>query len=208
MPGIIIETEELGKEYNFQTIFQQFSHTFSQAQAVSVLGENGSGKSTLLRVLAGIAEATDGRINWLIDGKKSSHYRWFEYLSFCSPDFYFDSRFSVEETLEQYRRVKSFMDDLSIEEIIELIGFQDHRYKYMNELSSGMAQRVRLALAVCADVPVLFLDEPCSNLDLKGVKWYNDLITRFATDKLIFVASNDPREYDFCTESLSLMEYK
>jgi len=208
MPEVIIETRELGKEYHFQTIFERFSHTFNQAQAVSVLGENGSGKSTLLRVLSGMAEATHGRISWSVKGKKFPYHRWYECFSFCSPDFYFDNRFSVEDTLQQYKRIKSFINNLTVEEVIELIGFQEHRHKHMNELSSGMTQRVRLALTICADVPVLFLDEPCSNLDQKGVQWYNQLVARYATGKLIFVASNDPREYDFCTESLSLMDYK
>ena len=208
MTEVIIEADKLGKEYNYQTIFHQLSHKIDRPHSLAVLGENGSGKSTLLRVLSGMAEATHGRVNWMMDGVKLPAHQWYKFLSFCSPDFHFDSRFTVTETIIQYHTVKPLQKRFTAEHLIDLMGFQTHRRKQMNELSSGMNQRVRLALAVCAAVPVLFLDEPCSNLDQQGVFWYNELIEKFAAEKLVFVASNDPREYEFCDDRLSLMDYK
>ena len=98
--------------------------------------------------------------------------------------------------------------NLAVDDLIQQIEFEDHQYKHIDELSSGMNQRVRLILTICADVPVLFLDEPCSNLDSQGVAWYEEMISRYAGDKLVFVASNDPREYTYCTDRLSVMDYK
>lgn len=208
MPEITIEATKLGKEYHYQAVFHQLSHRFDGEQAIAVLGDNGSGKSTLLQVLSGMTEATQGNVKWFLEGKKLPDFRWYEFLSFCSPHFNFDSRFTVEEILKQYQNVKRFQKDLTCDDLIEMMNFQSHRFKLMNELSSGMNQRVRLVLTICADVPVLFLDEPCSNLDQKGVEWYHELISNYAAGKLIFVASNDSRETRFCTDQLSLMDYK
>ena len=208
MSQLIIEADALEKEYYFQTVFRDLSYAFGPSKSIAILGENGSGKSTLLRVLSGMAEATQGSVKWCLNDKFIPGYRWYEYLSFCSPGFYFDYRFTVLQVLQQYKKVKPFLENMSCYDLIKLMSFEDHSGKYMNELSSGMNQRVRLVLTLCADVPVVFLDEPCSNLDKKGVLWYHDLVERFTSDKLVLVASNDPREYDFCTEQLSLMEYK
>lgn len=208
MPDVTIEAVNLGKDYNLHTIFSQLSGTFQSPLSLAVVGHNGSGKSTLLRVLAGMDSPTTGQVKWTIGDKPLPVHRHYEFLAFCSPHFDFDHRFTVRQILSQYSRVKPMKNHLSVDDLIHHMGFENHQNKYMDELSSGMNQRVRLILTICSDVPVLFLDEPCSNLDQQGVDWYNDLIAEYAGDKLVFVASNDSREYAFCTELLSMGDYK
>jgi len=208
MSQIEIITEGISKDYNYNTIFQGISHSFTNPDAIALLGDNGSGKSTLLKILSGMTGPTTGKIKWILKDKEIPDYKWFELLSFCSPDFHFDPRFTISEILRMYMDVKPFPDHLSVSELIERMNFQAHTQKKMNELSSGMYQRIRLVLTICTEVPVLFLDEPCSNLDIAGVKWYNDLIEEFAAQKLIFVASNDPKEYAYCSTDIQIMNYK
>ncbi|HLT94709.1 MAG TPA: ATP-binding cassette domain-containing protein [Membranihabitans sp.] len=208
MPQVSIEATELGKDYNLQQIFCHLSETFQAPQPIAVIGHNGSGKSTLLRVLSGMDSPTMGRVQWTVDGKALPAYRQYEYLSFCSPGFLFDHRFTVREIMRQYLAVKPMQNGLTADDLIAEIGFEKHHHKHADELSSGMNQRVRLVLTICAEAPVLFLDEPCSNLDQQGVEWYLDLISRYAHHKLVFVASNDEREYRFCTRQISMMKYK
>lgn len=204
MPNLTIEAHNLAKEYDHKTILRRINFRYQAARAVAITGRNGSGKSTLLRLLSGMVTATHGDIVWSLEGQKLPSHRYYEYLSYCSPGFYFDGRFTVDEIMNQYHAVKPFRDNLSPDNLIELIDFQEHRKKFIDELSSGMNQRIRLVLTICASAPVLFLDEPCSNLDIQGVRWYENMISRYATDKLIFVASNDPREYAFCQDELSM----
>lgn len=72
-----------------------------------------------------------------------------------------------------------------------------------------MKQRVRLALAILADTPLLLLDEPTSNLDKKAIGWYQKLVTDFSKDRLIIVASNQQEhEYPFCNKHLVVEDYK
>ncbi len=56
--------------------------------------------------------------------------------------------------------------------------------------------------------PVLLLDEPCTNLDHEGVTQYTQWLEKFAHGRLVIVASNDPREYGFCGETLVMDQYK
>lgn len=71
-----------------------------------------------------------------------------------------------------------------------------------------MRQRVKLACALFADMPVLMLDEPCTNLDEKGIKWYKEMIQQHCSEQLVLVASNTPAEYDFCIHSIHVHDYK
>jgi len=71
-----------------------------------------------------------------------------------------------------------------------------------------MKQRLKLALAICAETPLLLLDEPTSNLDKQGTAWYLDLIGQFAGDRLVVVASNVEEDYAFCTEYIDILQYK
>jgi ABC-type multidrug transport system ATPase subunit len=71
-----------------------------------------------------------------------------------------------------------------------------------------MKQRLKLALAIFDQAPILLLDEPCSNLDQEGIQTYHQLIQAHASHKLIIVASNDPQEYQFCSQQVSLSDFK
>jgi ABC-type multidrug transport system ATPase subunit len=71
-----------------------------------------------------------------------------------------------------------------------------------------MKQRLKLALAFCADTPMLMLDEPTSNLDTQGVDWYLNLVQQYAQNRLTIVCSNQQHEYSFCNNILSIADFK
>ena len=80
--------------------------------------------------------------------------------------------------------------------------------KYIDDFSSGMKQRVKLAQAIFSETPVLMLDEPCTNLDENGVQQYLSWMEQFAKQRLVIIASNDEREYAFCKEHISLEAFR
>ena len=72
-----------------------------------------------------------------------------------------------------------------------------------------MKQRLKLTLAILADMPILFLDEPTSNLDVMVIDWYQKLIANYASHKTIIVCSNSIKEeYAFCNRILPMEDYK
>ena len=95
-------------------------------------------------------------------------------------------------------------------DLIELLGFQKSKDKEIRYFSSGMRQRLKLALAICSDSPILLLDEPTTNLDVQGVEWYRGLMAQYTegSSRLVVIASNAPHDYDFCDATMNILDYK
>jgi len=85
----------------------------------------------------------------------------------------------------------------------ERTGLEKAKNKFIKQLSSGMRQRLKLMAAFVPDVPVIFLDEPCTNLDDKGIALYEELVAE-CQDQLLMVASNMKVEYAFCERILEM----
>src|SRR5690606_40816814 len=128
--------------------------------------------------------------------------------SYCAPYLEVVEEMTLEEFLQFHHGFKPFMEQITIPEIISLIGLESAARKQIRYYSSGMKQRAKLAQAIFTATPAIFLDEPCTNLDPAGIELYHSLIEHYAKSKLIVVSSNDEVEYRFAEHSLSITQYK
>lgn len=203
-----ISLEHISKKFQRHWIFKDINFTFTSPGKYALLGANGSGKSTLLRIIAGMQSATVGKLHYAVDGHKVPTDKVFDMVSFAAPGQDIVDEFTFKEFLEFHFIFKKKLPELSIDDIIKLTGLEKDANKPIADYSSGMQQRVKLAQAIFSDTPFLFLDEPCSNLDQKGVEQYTEWIERYTNDRLVIVASNDVREYFFCKEHIEVEDYK
>jgi len=193
-----------GKRFNKDWVFQSLNVDFEQGQHYALIGNNGSGKSTLLQVIAGFTNLSKGTIEW--NGADSQSI--YDQISIAAPYLELVEELTTLEHFEFHAKFKSLTENISIQEMIQLIGLEKSTHKQIRYFSSGMKQRLKLALAIFSTTPILLLDEPCSNLDKEGYALYKQLIQQYAMQKLIIVGSNDPEEYAFCTQQINLMDYK
>lgn len=203
-----IQLEEIGKRFGSEWIFKNIHYTFTAPGTYALLGSNGSGKSTLLQVIAGAIMSSKGIITYTLPGKTLADEEVFRHMAFCSPAMELPDDFTLEEQLQFHFGFKAVKNNLSIHALIDLLDLQVHRHKPLKSFSSGMRQRVKLACALFADTPVLLLDEPCTNLDEKGIRWYRDMVNQYCTHQLVMVASNTIAEYDFCEHHIHVQQYK
>lgn len=200
-----ITLEGCGKKFNRNWVFKEFNHTFTSGNSYAVLGPNGSGKSTLLQCIAGYMALSKGKVLFSSNGKTVEEDQKYQYLTLASPFLELIEEFTLRETVDFHFRMKKPLDGIAPKEIIEVMGLQASADKQLKFFSSGMKQRVKIALAVFSDVPVLMLDEPCTNFDTKAVDWYLNLIETHTKNRLVLVASNQPNEYSFCNEVISVV---
>jgi ABC-2 type transport system ATP-binding protein len=199
-----ISLNEAGKRFNKDWIFKDLNYTFEMGQHYALIGNNGSGKSTLLQVIAGYASLSKGNISW---GEYDTN-NIFQQISLAAPYLELIEEFTTIEQIEFHEKFKPLSGALTHDELIELVGLKAAAEKQIRYFSSGMKQRLKLALAIFSDTPILLLDEPCSNLDKEGYALYQAMIAKYAMHKLIIVGSNDPQEYAFCNQHINLMDYK
>jgi len=192
------------KRFNKEWIFKNLDFQFEAGKHYALIGNNGSGKSTLLQIIAGYSGLTKGSINWSPFDANNIY----EQISFAAPYLELVEEFTATEQFEFQAQFKPIQKDLSTEKILKLIGLKNAAHKQIRYYSSGMKQRLKLALAIFSECPILLLDEPCSNLDKEGYALYDTLIKDYAMHKLIIIGSNDPAEYHFCKTQVNLMDYK
>lgn len=198
----------VGKRYGYEWILRRLEGNFASGQQWAVLGPNGSGKSTLLQLIAGNLTPSVGQVSYALGGIDVSVDSIYKYLAWAAPYIELIEDFSLCESFTFHRRFKPFLGGLSTSEAIAIARLEHAAHKPIRYFSSGMKQRAKLALAVLSDVPMLLLDEPTVNLDSEGIAWYRNLIADYAHNRLLFVASNQPHEYDFCQHHIVVADYK
>jgi len=203
-----IVLEDIGRRFNRDWIFQHLDYRFSSGRSYAVLGPNGSGKSTLLQVIASSLTPSAGKIRYESDGEAVDVDRLYRELSLSAPYLELIEEFTLTELLNFHFSFKEYRNGFDRDAVIQLMGLSASRNKPVRHFSSGMKQRVKLALACCSDTAVVLLDEPTSNLDRAGMAWYLELIDATRSDRLLIICSNQEREYSFCEEAIEITDYK
>ncbi|QFR35076.1 ABC transporter ATP-binding protein [Ancylobacter sp. TS-1] len=150
-----------------------------QGEFLSLLGPSGCGKSTALRLIAGLSEPSEGRLDW--HGEEQA----LRAAGRHSIGFVFQ-----EPTLMPWASVFGNVHlplklagigrreaEPAISEALELVGLSGFRDAYPRELSGGMKMRVSIARALVTKPRLLLMDEPFAALDeITRFKLNNDLL--------------------------------
>lgn len=211
LPAMKISLEHLAKKYNREWIFKDITYAFNSGNYYAIKGPNGSGKSTLLQVIAGSTMPTKGAITYSIGENNSlpvTTENIYKHLAIAAPYLELIEEMTVTEFLHFHFTFKPVLEGISLQEILQLMQLENAAHKQIRYYSSGMKQRVKLAAAFFTQVPILLLDEPCTNLDESGFMLYYHLIQQYTDNRLVIVCSNDDKETSFCKEVLHITDYK
>lgn len=210
-----IKLSNAGKRFNREWIFRNADLEFNSSNSYAITGPNGSGKSTMLQCIGGMFQLSEGRIGYESGnsakearGSQLESEEVYREICFCAPYLDLIEEMTLVEFLQFHNQFKSFIQHFSIARIIEEIGLKDALHKQIRFYSSGMKQRVKLAQAIFSDASIVLLDEPCSNLDAKGIDLYHSLIEKYCQNRLVIVCSNDETEYSFTDKRINVLDYK
>ena len=204
-----ISVEKVGKKFVKEWIVRNASFELLAGQQYTFVGPNGSGKSTLLQLLTGIMPVSEGIIKYIDKaGKEIEVDHWYKHLVVAAPYLELIEEFTLREQIEFHSKFKPFKNRLSPKDFEDFIQLPHASGKTLRHFSSGMKQRVKLGLAFMSDVPVIFLDEPTTNLDVPGINWYLDHVVHYTQDQLVLLGSNVKQEYEFCENIISVSAFK
>lgn len=203
-----IETENLGKRFKREWIFKNFTFTFADQQVYAIVGPNGSGKSTLMQILWGQMVPSKGTLQYLEKEHPISPGEYFRKVSIATPYMELIEEFTLQEMIDFHYQFKSLKAGVSKASLLDLMELSHARDKAITNFSSGMRQRLKLALAFYSDTPFLFLDEPTTNLDKKATEWYQQHLAVAMGDRTVLIASNQEHEYPASAVKVDLARLK
>jgi len=166
---------------SFQSVSKNFTNargTFTALDAVSfdiqageffgLLGPNGAGKTTLISILAGLQQASSGRIAVHGLDVKTQVLQVRKLLGVVPQELVFDPFFTVREALRFQSGYFGITNNGAwLDELLECLGLADKAHHNMRQLSGGMKRRVLVAQALVHKPPVIVLDEPTAGVDVE-----------------------------------------
>jgi NitT/TauT family transport system ATP-binding protein len=172
----------LGKQYPVRTavgsvekvdILKNVDFDVRKNEFISIIGASGSGKTTLLRIVAGLTQADEGRVE--IGGRTVTGPGRERSLVFQAINLFpwrsvlqnveLGLEIRGEPAKERVARARQF---------VELVGLGRHAHAYPHELSGGMQQRVGIARALATNPDILLMDEPFGSLDAQTAEFLWD----------------------------------
>ena len=164
------------------------------------LGQNGSGKTTLMKLISNLIEPTIGEV--LINGinvKDLKKYDLSKLITYISQDRENIQGFTVFEYVEMgrfpYQNFYGKYDNNSqkfINESLKLVNLFKRKNDFVDNLSGGEMQILRISRALVQDTNIILFDEPTSNLDLKNTRRIKDLLFKLKEmNKRIIVSTHD-----------------
>ena len=133
----------------------------------------------------------------------------FRQLAMAAPYLEIIEDFTLDEMLDFHFSFKSYLPGFNAETVKDILDLKVRKSKVIRQYSSGMKQRVKLALAFFSDVQMLLLDEPLMNLDKAGMEWYLQLVKLYAGNRTLIICSNQhDQESGFAAKVISIEDYK
>lgn len=204
-----ITLDNLGRRFNKEWIFRGISKVIDPLHPTVIFGNNGSGKSTLMKLITSSEIPSEGSIKYQIGDNVIPEDKVFSSIGMATPYMDLPEEFTLSELLQFNLKFKPFNDGLGVKDIAEIAFLSDSLNKQVKVFSSGMKQRLKLALAFYTKNAILLLDEPTSNLDQKGIHWYQEQLVKVGTSKTIVICSNAKEEEHFiCNQIIDINQYK
>lgn len=188
---LTLELDRLTMSYGPRALFHGLSASIGAGETLVVTGANGAGKSTLLKIIAGLARPEEGCVRFG-DDLPTDRRRG---VGYAAPDTHLYGELTGDENLDFFRRLRGLSPEAAAG-LLKRVGLSASRGSdRVGEYSSGMRQRLKLAVSLLGDPPLLVWDEPTATLDARGTGLVEDILdAQRQRGGITVLATNDADE--------------
>ncbi len=194
MTEVILEVENLTKEFGRQKVLDRISFTLKRGEFLGIIGPNGTGKTTLLNCLLGLVTPTSGKIRFFGFELEKHRHKILSRINFASNYVGLPFSLTLFENLKVYGMLYGVPKiKTQVEILLKLFGLWEMRNYKTRHLSSGQMMRLCLAKALINTPEILLLDEPTAGLDPEMAEKVRHLIKDYQTQRglsVIFTSHN------------------
>lgn len=198
----ILTTKELGKNFKHKRVLDQINLNVPTGKIYCIMGPNGAGKSTLLKIISGIEKPTEGVVTFKDKNWKREDLKVIG--SLIEEPGLFDN-LTVKENIKLKLKLHR-VENKNQEQILNTLGFGDHNQEKVKGFSTGMRQRLGIALAFMGNPDLVILDEPTNGLDTFGIHELRELLMlEKKQGKTIIIASHMLSEIQKVADRIAIL---
>jgi heme exporter protein A len=206
MGNIMLFLENLGVKFGNRELFMSINSNVEGGELLAVTGRNGAGKSTFLKVIAGLIRPAYGTVKLIVDQKEISLENRRNVIGLISPEVVLYNTLTGLENIVFLTKLRGLsLSTGELDKIFETTGLKGREYDRAGLYSTGMRQRLKLALMLAINPPLWLLDEPSSNLDDSGRELVREVIeTALKNSAAVVLATNTPEEAKYAKTTIAL----
>ncbi|MDD2961381.1 MAG: ABC transporter ATP-binding protein [Muribaculaceae bacterium] len=209
---IVIHTDKLRKQFGNFVAVEDISFDVKKGEIFGFLGANGAGKTTAMRMLCGLSYPTSG-IATVAGFDVSKHQEEVK-----KNIGYMSQKFSLYDDLKVWENIRLFggiygMKSAKIktktDEILNELGLENERNKFVGELPLGWKQKLSFSISIFHEPKVVFLDEPTGGVDPVTRRHFWELIYKAVSRGItIFVTTHYMDEAEYCNRVSIMVDGK
>jgi ABC-2 type transport system ATP-binding protein len=189
----MLRVQNLTKHYGALTAVEHVSFDVRPGEVFGLLGPNASGKSTIVKILMGLLEPSNGKVQLDERDALANLQEYKKLLGYVPEEPYLYTYLTGPEYLQLIGRLRQIPDNVlqtKIDQFLELLGIYDDRYQTLSSYSKGMRQKILIAAAVLHDPRIVILDEPFSGLDVSAARVLKAFVRALADEGKMVVFSS------------------
>ncbi|MDP4117061.1 MAG: ABC transporter ATP-binding protein [Bacteroidota bacterium] len=195
-----------GYKRHYKTI-SNISLSVEKGSIYGFIGSNGAGKTTTIKLLLGLLKPDQGTIKLFSKDFANDYINIYKKVGALigKPSLY--ERLSGRDNLKIQQLIRN-LPSKKIDEVLQIVNLENAADSIVKEYSTGMKQRLGIAIALMSDPELIVLDEPTNALDPNGIVEIRETILRLnkVFNKTIFLSSHLLSEVEKLVTHLAIIE--
>ncbi|MEN3015259.1 MAG: ATP-binding cassette domain-containing protein [bacterium] len=202
----IVSLENVTKRYGDMRGIEDVTVDFEEGKVTGFLGLNGAGKTTTMKIITTYFKPNSGKVYVNSIDAIQEPYKVRKFIGYLPENFPIYDNLTVLDFLKFVALSKEVPNvEEEVEKVINQVGVEKYKNRFLKELSKGYRQRVGIAQAIIGDPKVIILDEPTQGLDPAQIIEIRKLIKSLSANRTIILSTHIMQEVEAICDNLVII---